>query len=235
MPLFVTKPAAEKTSAPVLGAATLGGKAIMEKRTARLRHKNQSKAYTYLVTAFVILGLYSFAFLYPQVTTFINANTQLSQLQEEARNLDSSVVPNLTAQRDTLKAAYDAELNEAETIVERIFPGDVDRVGIARRLENFAVSVSAIEPPFELNSLSFGEPEVKDGYTILPVSLSTHSSRANFERFLQLISLSGRMDSDVHVRLMEISNMTIRYRGVDAQTGKDQGVDFSVKLNAYSR
>jgi len=34
---------------------------------------------------------------------------------------------------------------------------------------------------------------------------------------------------------MEISNINIRYRGIDKQTGQDQGVDFSVKLNAYSR
>lgn len=235
MSLFVTKPADQAPQGAVLGGAAMGGKAILEKRLERLRQKNRTKAYTYLLVAFAILGVYSFAFLYPQTIVFINANANLSQLQEEVRNFDSTVIPNLTAQRDTLKAAYDTEVKAAENIVDLIFPGDVDRIGIARRLEDFAFSVSAIDPPFDLNSLSFGEPEVKDGYTVLPVSLSTQSSRANFERFLQLINMSGRIDAAVPIRLMEISNMTIRYRGIDRQTGRDQGVDFSVKLNAYSR
>jgi len=34
---------------------------------------------------------------------------------------------------------------------------------------------------------------------------------------------------------MSISNISVNYRGVDEETGEDLGVDFSVRLNVYSR
>ena len=70
---------------------------------------------------------------------------------------------------------------------------------------------------------------------VLPISTSIHSSRTNFDRFIQLINLSGDLESDILIRLMEISNISIRYQGVDTKTGEDKGVDFTVKLSAYSR
>ena len=60
------------------------------------------------------------------------------------------------------------------------------------------------------------------------------TTRANFDRFLELVRLSGDVGKDKeHIRLMDISNITLRYLGVD-KTGKDLGVEFTVQMNAYS-
>ncbi len=84
----------------------------------------------------------------------------------------------------------------------------------------------------------------KDGYQIIPVSTSIYSSLAGFDKFLSLVDRSGYIYAgededkkliDKKIRLMSISNISVKYRGVDETTGKDQGVDFSVKLNIYSR
>ncbi len=47
---------------------------------------------------------------------------------------------------------------------------------------------------------------------------------------------SGNVDpkSPDHIRLMDISTISLRYLGLDAE-GKDLGVDFNVLMNAYSR
>ncbi len=234
MPLFKPQNQAPAQKA-VLGTPLTGGKALQEKRTERIRQKNNAKSYTFLFIGVAFLVAYSVTFLIPQVTLFLNSERELAKLTNEINRYEAVVIPSLEDERDQLKGVYDAEVSEAEAVIDTIFPGDVDRIGITKRLENFATSINAIDPPFELNSLSFGDPEQEQGFTLLPISLSTSSSRENFNRFLQLINMSGLENADIPIRLMEVSNITIRYKGADPKTGEDLGVDFSVKLNAYSR
>ncbi len=188
-----------------------------------------------LVATGLLLAVYSVAFLYPQTAFFLKSGGQMESLAAETARFDQVVLPNLSKERELHKAAYDEEKAKAEAVVNTVFPGDEDKIGLVRRLENFATTVAAKEPPFELNAIAFGEAEKKGGATVLPLSTSIYSSRTNFERFLQLVNMSGLLTSEIPLRLMEISSINIRYRGVDARTGEDQGVDFSVKLNAYSR
>jgi len=212
-----------------------GGKAIAKKREERIRSKNMTKGYVYLSIAVVFLAVYSIMFLYPQASFYIEAPAEIQKLEKEIENFDNVVLPNLEKERDLHKAAYDEEFREVEDALEKVFPESIDKFGIVKRLENFATSIDSKTPPFEFNSMSFQTPVKEEGYTILPIQTSIHSSTANFDRFLQLVGLSGRLDSDIQVRLMEISNISISYRGVDPKTGEDKGVDFSVTLNAYSR
>ncbi|MBU0577889.1 hypothetical protein KJ742_06475 [Patescibacteria group bacterium] len=224
----------EKDSQNVLNPIT-GSKAVVEKLEKRERTKNLRKAYAYLSVAVIMLAVYSFFFLYPQSKAYLETPNKLISLENDTENYENVVLPNLEKEKDLHKAAYDQEFQEMEDALDNVFPPDTDKLGIVKRLEDFATSIHTKTPPFEFNSISFDEVEEVDGYSILPISTSIHSSTTNFDRFLQLINLSGDLDSDIQVRLMEISKINVRYRGVDARTGEDQGVDFSVQLNAYSR
>ncbi|PIZ72441.1 hypothetical protein COY07_03265 [Candidatus Peregrinibacteria bacterium CG_4_10_14_0_2_um_filter_43_11] len=204
-------------------------------REQKERSGNRFAAYGYLIITTVLLMGYSIFFLYPQVKIFLQVHSQLVMLDEKLNDYKENTLPGMIQGRDLKKAAYNEELSKVEINIDKIFPPSIDKVGIVQRLENFAIAIHAKNPPFEFNSIAFDKPVVTESYTILPISTSIHSSRANFDRFVELINLSGRLDSDIPIRLMEISNINIRYRGIDKQTGQDQGVDFSVKLNAYSR
>jgi hypothetical protein len=226
------KPAESKN---IFKTPITGRKAIAKKREEHIRSKNLTKGYVYLSVAIVFLAVYSIMFLYPQVSFYLEAPAEIQRLDKEIENFDNVVLPNLEKEKDLHKAAYDEEFKVVEEALEKVFPESIDKFGIVKRLENFATSINTKTPPFEFNSMSFQPPLEEEGYTILPIKTSIHSSTANFDRFLQLVGLSGRLDSDIQVRLMEISNISISYRGVDPTTGEDKGVDFSVTLNTYSR
>lgn len=211
------------------------GKTKMEQRKEAIRSKNLKKGYSYMIFAAVILIAYSVAFLYPQTVAYLKAPEKIEDMNSEIENYNNVVLPNLEKEKTLHKSAYDEQFKEVEDVLDVVFPEDVNKLEIVKVLENFATSIDTKTPPFEFDSISFSTPEQGEGYTILPISTSIHSSTTNFDRFLQLINLSGHLDAEVPVRLMEISNINIRYRGTDPRTGEDKGVDFSVKLNAYSR
>lgn len=210
-------------------------KSFENKFEAKQRVQNIHKGWAYLFAALVLLGAYSYFFFYPQLIQFLEAPKALESMEENIKKIEDVERPALQASRDLKKAAYDAELNTVEENIDHIFPAGIDKLGIVKRLENFATAIEAKNPPFDFNSITFGQPVKGNAFTILPISTSIQSSSTNFDRFLELVNLSGRMDTEIPIRLMEISNISIRYKGVDARTGKDKGVDFSVQLNAYSR
>ena len=209
--------------------------ALNQERDKKERVRNHQKAFFYLMVSVVALIAYSFFFLYPQAIRFLKAPDQIQALDREIKNYEEVTLPSLSQTRDLKKAAYDEQLGKVESNIDQIFPSSVDKLGLVKRLENFATAIHTKNPPFEFNAITFGKPVEQQGFNILPVSTSIYSGSANFERVLELISFSGQLSSDLPIRLMEISNISIRYRGVDPRTGKDRGVDFTVKLNAYSR
>ncbi|MBN2087652.1 hypothetical protein JW758_04865 [Candidatus Peregrinibacteria bacterium] len=212
-----------------------GANAMQEKRYEEKRKKNMNMGYIYLVLSAVILIAYSILFLYPQLNIYMKASVNLDEINEEIMNYDNVILPSLEEANTLHKSAYEDEYKEVEDALSIVFPEDIDKLGIVSRLENFATSINAKNPPFEFNSMTFGNPEVVNGYTILPISTTISSSKTNFDRFIQLINLSGYIKSEIPIRLMEISNVSIRYKGIDEKTGEDKGVDFTVKLNAFSR
>jgi len=230
-----TSPDEQEKTHNIFEGPITGGKALAEKLEERARKKNFKKGYTYLLTAAVILTAYSVYFLYDQVNLYLSASGQISALESDIGNYENVILPNLRKEKDLHKAAYDEEFRTVEGVLNTVFPEDTDKLGIITMLENFATSINTEHPPFEFNSISFEEPKKENGYTVLPISTTIHSSTANFSRFLKLIDLSGHLNAEIPVRLMEISNINIRYRGTDEKTGEDKGVDFTVKLNAYSR
>lgn len=209
-------------------------KGKMEKAT-ELKKKNYRKGSLFLLIAAVFLGVYSFLFLYPQVQVYLEFDQELASLQGQIGNYEVTL-EDLTTTRDFHKAAYDEEFKEELALVDVVFPETTDKLTVIRLLENFATHLAAVYPPFEFSSISFQKPQKKKGYTALSFSTNIHASKANFERFLGLVNLSGSLDPEDpdHIRLLEITNISVRYRGSDKK-GKDKGVDFNVKLNAYSR
>ncbi|MBN2096029.1 hypothetical protein JW752_01380 [Candidatus Peregrinibacteria bacterium] len=228
-----TPDAAPKKSLSNIFSTPLGTKR-MDKAT-ELKKKNQIKGYIQLGISVVALGLYSFFFLYDQVPAYLDFSNTYAALQEDIEDKEVTIA-NLEEERDAHKAAYDATFREEQAIISTVLPEETDKLGVIRLMENFATHLNTVYPPFEFTSITFREPVKEDGYTVLPFSTSIHASTTNFDRFLGLINLSGGIspESPDHIRLMEISNVSLNYRGVDKE-GKDQGVDFNVELKAYSR
>lgn len=210
---------------------------MSEMRQERIRKKNLYKGYISLGISTMILAVYSVLFFYPQMSIYMSSQSTISSIENQIQEYNDVKLVNLEGMHSSAKKIYDNELDLVESNINAVFPENIDKLGLVKRLENFATYINAQTPPFEFNSISFSEPIQKDGYVILPISTSIHSSTTNFDKFIRLIDISGRLDSVIteKVRLMEISNVSIRYRGVDKKTGEDKGVDFSVKLNAYSR
>ncbi len=233
--MVTLKTTPQKPAQNIFANPIANNKEMLEKYSKEKRKRNLRSGYIYLVLTAVLLIGYSVSFLYPQLDFYLKASVQIDEVNKEIKSYDDVILPNLKSTNELHKAAYNVEFKEVEDALGAVFPEDVDKLGIVQRLEDFATSIHAKTPPFEFNSMTFGEPIEKGGYTALPISTSIHSSRTNFDRFIQLVNLSGNLESDILIRLMEISNISIRYRGVDAKTGEDKGVDFTVKLNAYSR
>jgi len=218
--------------------STLGETSEMaEMRHDRIKKRNLYKGYISMGISVFILATYSILFFYPQVDSYLSSQSTINSIEDEIKDYNEVKLVDLEEQRSMHQSAYKEEFNKVEANINAVFPEGIDKLGIVKRLENFATQINTKTPPFEFNSISISEPIQKNGYVVLPISTSIHSSVANFEKFLRLIDISGRLDSKTaqKVRLMEISNVSIRYRGVDKKTGEDKGVDFSVKLNAYSR
>ncbi|MBU1017421.1 hypothetical protein KKA33_00140 [Patescibacteria group bacterium] len=210
------------------------GKNRMDK-TSEVKKKNQIKAYIQLGISVVALGFYSFFFLYDQVPAYLNFSADFEAVHEKIEKKEVAIA-NLEEERDAHKAAYNLVFEEDQAIINTVLPEGPDKLGVIRLMENFATHLNTVYPPFEFTSISFMEPVKEDGYTVLPFKTSIHASTTNFDRFLGLVNLSGDIDPENpdHIRLMEISNVSLNYRGLDKE-GKDQGVDFNVELKAYSR
>ncbi len=219
------KPKSNIFSAPL-------SKVKLDKRS-ELKKKNLMHAYIRLGVAVVFLGLYSFMFLYRQVPEYLNFNQNYESVQSDIEDKEVAIA-NLTEERDTHKSAYDVAFKEEQDVINTVFPEEVDKLGVIRLMENFATHLNAVYPPFELTSLSFRTPVKEKGFTVLPFQTSINTSTANFDRFLGLINLSGSIDPENpdHIRLMEISNISLNYKDVP---GGAQEVSFNVQLKAYSR
>ena len=206
-----------------------------EHKKLNQKQKNDKLSLIYLGIAGVLLTVYSVLFLYPQLVAYIGYEKKINSVEKQVKSY-SITLADLGKKKDLHKASYDDEFKEEQTIIYKVFPKNTDKLAIIRLLENFATHLNSTYPPFKFTSISFEKSKKENGYTVLPLRTSIHSSQKNFERFLGLINLAGNIDPAIsnHVRLMEITNISLRYRGPD-KSGKDQGVDFNVQLNAYSR
>ncbi len=214
--------------------------------TQLVYEKNKKKAILMIGMAGLLLVLYSVFYFYDNAKTYLTASTQMSELNAEIKQYNDTVIPDLLKSKTYHKAAYDDEFEGLNSALEVVFPKEIDKLGIVQLLESFSAEVEAVSPPFEFTSINVNaSQENEEGYQIIPVTTSIHSSLIGFERFLELVEKSGAIyeDSEAEnkvmlekmVRLMSISNITVKYRGVDEKTGRDGGVDFNVKLDFYSR
>lgn len=228
----------------IFGQSLNAGQIKKTKKEEYIQSKNLKKAYIKLGSSLFVLVLYSVFFFYSNAAAYLKAPGQIRMHNAAIEMLQDEVIPQLEKERDLHKAAYDKEFEEVIAALDTVFPAEIDKLGIVRLFESFAVEVAANFPPFEFTSISLGSPIKGDGYIAIPVSTSIHSSLAGFDRFLTLVDRSGYIYTgegedkelvDTKIRLMSISNISIKYRGVDEETGKDAGVDFSVKLNIYAR
>jgi len=228
----------------IFGQALSAGKMAKAKKADYLKSKNRKRAYLTLGASLVGLMLYSVFFFYSNAVAYIKAPAEIATVQNQIEEYNEVTLPSLEKTRELHKAAYDKEFEEIIAALDTVFPDNIDKLGIVQLFESFATEVAASFPPFEFTSINLASPQQKNGYLVIPVSTSIHSSLAGFDRFLTLVDRSGYIYSgkgedkelvEQKIRLMNISNISVKYRGVDEATGKDQGVDFSVKLNLYSR
>lgn len=199
------------------------------------KQKNKKISLIYFGIAILFLLIYSFMFLYPQLTAYIEFNKKIGGINKQIGDYQTTLA-DLAKTRDLYKTSYDNEFKDEQKIMYTVLPKTTDKLSIIQLLENFATHLNTTDPSFKFTSISFQNPKKENGYTVLPFKTSIQSSQKNFERFLALINLSGSTDPKAasYMRLMEITNISLRYKGLD-KDGKDQGVDFDVQLNAYSR
>lgn len=209
---------------------------LQRQKKAKLdeKKKNQKGSIIRLVLAVIFLGTYSFFFMYPQLQVYLSFASELEALEEQASDQES-IISNLTEERDFHKAAYDEEFQEQQAVIDQVFPKDINKIEVIRLIEDYSAYLSNTYGEFEFSSISFSAPTKESGYTVLPFQTSITASRANFDRFLGLINLSGDLEGPDHIRLMNIGQISINYLGIDKSTGKDLGVNFSVSLNAFSQ
>lgn len=228
----------------IFGKVLNTGQAVKSKKDAYREEKNKKKAYLELGIALTALLAYSVFFFYDGVANYIGSSSELSQLNASIDKYNKEILPVLEEEKDLHKSAYDKEFKIFLDALETVFPEDENRLELVSLLESFSTEVGASLPPFELNAINFSPSQQKDGYMVTPFSMSILSSRAGFDRFLELIANSGliytdedgeQIFRDTFIPLIAISNISVRYREDDELTGKDGGVEFSVKLNAYYR
>jgi hypothetical protein len=218
--------------------------AVKSKKAEYIEEKTKKRAYITLGVSFLTLTLYSVFFLYGNTAAYLAAPAEINKLQGQIDDYNNVIIPSLQKTKELHKAAYDKQFEETIKALDSVFPTEIDKLGIVRLFESFATEVAASYPPFEFTSINLAPTQESNGYVIIPVSTSIYSSLAGFDKFLSLVDRSGYIYTgdgadkkllDKTIRLMSISNISVKYRGVDKDTGKDQGVDFSVKLNIYSR
>ena len=233
-----------KKKESIFGKTLNAGQVVKTKKAKYIEAKNKKMAYARLGAGVVALAAYSVFFLYGNVVAYLKAPTEIADLNAQIEKYDEVILPSLEETRNMHKSAYDEQFAEVIKALDDVFPVGIKKLEMIRLFESFATEVAATYPPFEFTSINLAAPEEKDGYEIIPVTTSIHSSLAGFDRFLSLVDRSGYIYSGegedktilkTKIRLMSISNISIKYRGVDEKTGEDQGVDFSVKLNVYSR
>lgn len=231
----------QKTADEKLGNAPVEPKSIFamtfekQKRgQEEMKRKYMKKGTIFLSIALILLIPYSILFLYPQTKSYLSFNTKYNAIQNQISEAEIKIA-DLKTERESHKAAYDEVSKEEQKIISTVFPDATEKLEVVRLMEDYATFLSSKYGDFEFTSISFQEPVKQKGYTALPFQTSIHASQNNFDRFLGLIDISGNIDPDSpdHIRLMEISNISLNYRGLD-NTGKDQGVDFTVELIAYS-
>lgn len=198
------------------------------------RKKNQKGAVIRFLISIVAVGVYSFFFFYPTLQSYLAFGDDLTEIEEDIGEKES-LIDGLKDQRDELKTEYDKKNKEEIAVINQVFPATTEKLNVIRLMEDYAAFLATSYGNFEFSAISFQTPVEEKNYTILPFQTSISSSRENFDRFLGLIDLSGQLEGEDHIRLMDISNISLNYMGVDPKTGKDKGVTFNVSLNAYSR
>lgn len=216
-----------------------------QEKAAYLKDKNSKKAQIILGAAFLVLILYSIFFFYGQASAYLQASSDIQTMNGKIDHLQNTVIPSLEANKKVHQAAYDESSRDTINALSAVFPEGQDKLGVVQLLESFATEVGLISPPFEFTSINIGKTVTQEGYDVMPLTTTIHSSQEAFDQFLALVEKSGviydesssdqKVISDKLVRLMSISSISIKYRGVDPETGRDDGVDFNVKLNVYSK
>lgn len=207
-----------------------------EEKVRSVKKSNITKGLMIFIIAFAFLGGYSYTFFFPKLDEYLDFPAKIASAEEDVDEIGTTI-SSLKDTRNLRKAAYDEKFKEQQDKLDLVLPDELDKRGVIWLMEKFATHLKVNEMgDFEFNSISFGSPIEKEGYIELPFQMSIHSSRENFGRFLGLIERSGDLEAEdgQHIRLMEISNISLNYRGVD-NTGKDLGVDFSISMKAFSR
>ncbi|QQR83142.1 hypothetical protein IPJ72_05025 [Candidatus Peregrinibacteria bacterium] len=183
----------------------------------------------------VVLGVYIAQFFAHQLISFIEVNQKLISIDEQIGTLDTEI-EDLSKKRDQARLVYEEKFKEEKAIIDKVLPLGMNKLDLVRLIEDYAAFLENNYGNFEFNSISLLDPVEKDEYMVLPFQTTIKASQANFERLLGLIHLSGNLSTSIpdHIRLMDISQISVRQVGND-KFGNNQGVEVSLRMNAYSR
>ncbi|MFA5842092.1 MAG: hypothetical protein WC882_00205 [Candidatus Gracilibacteria bacterium] len=135
------------------------------------------------------------------------AKTDITQTDQALALLEQESQSVTQVYQDAKKTFMDNENVKLEKI-ETVFPSKEDLTDLTRAFDAFATKNHYSSNPFFVSQLTYGEMTTKDGYQVLPVTMSVECSEKNFYKFLNYIESSGSLDTGV--QLMSINALSLQ-------------------------
>ena len=133
-----------------------------------LKEKFKKRAVIMIVISTTALILYTALFFYKNTTAYLKAAGQIQTMQAQILEYDDQILPELKSKEEEARVEYDQEFDEIIKALDQAFPEEIDKLGIAMLLEDFATEVNNKFPPFELTAISLGGPTQGEGYRANP-------------------------------------------------------------------
>lgn len=135
------------------------------------------------------------------------AKTDITQIDQTLALLEQESQSVTQTYQDAKKMFMDnatVKLDQLETV----FPVEEDLTNLTRAFDTFATKNHYTSNPFFVSQLTYGEMTNKDGYRVLPITMSIECSEKNFYKFLNYIESSGSLDTSV--QLMSIYALSLQ-------------------------
>lgn len=201
--------------------------------------KKKKKKYTYLLFTLSITGLaiYSVLFFYPYLMAYLNAPTQLEQMEQEIAERNESILT-LQEEKSLHKAAYEEENQRKTASVDVVFP-PYSKQGIVRDVEN-AINTLRRLGTFEMNSITLGPPIPQGSGWTTSVSGNLKASKETFDVFIDdYIGDSGQLEIPSSTIAKELKQISLKPTELEiAQGGASEsveGVNASFKIIFHTR
>lgn len=185
------------------------------------------------VILFLIIGYFSY--------TNIMKMLDMRATSASYEDLHSS----LTVSENRVEEEYLSVREENKELAQQIqnelqfvFPKNENHTVLTRTLDQLSNDLNRSLEPFMMNNLQYMAPKdaEDDGYMVLPLKMTIHSSYNNFFAFLRYVQNSGSLRDKT--RLLDMPSIVINFvspSGTEGNISGQKEINFNVSANAYFR